>query len=333
MLIVHDAWLSRDLPRRVVATIGNFDGVHRGHLRILEEVQTRAERLGLTSAVVTFEPHPLEVLHPETAPSRITTSAQRLELFENAGVNAVLVIDFNPEFALTTAGEFISRMLVDRLSVREVLVGSGFVFGHHREGDLTLLERKGRELGFNASGVDEVTWRGEAISSSRIRRAIFDGRSEEAMEMLGRPFTVTGFISRGDRMGKRIGWPTINITPDHDLLPADGVYTCRVRFPSFPATFDCVTNIGTRPTVYENYRRVVESHILDFRSEVYGEPVRLSFYKRLREEMIFPTVMDLSAQIGRDVEATREYFALRRRLDNGTTAAPRALQSAERDDP
>lgn len=332
MLIVHDAWLSRDLPRQVVATIGNFDGIHRGHQRILAEVRGRSSALDLSSAVVTFEPHPLEVLHPESAPSRITTLAQKIELFESAGMDAVLVIEFTSDFARTSAASFVSDLLAERMKVNELHVGSSFVFGHEREGDLALLQRKGQELGFTARGVEEITWRGEAISSSRIRSAILAGQTEDAMEMLGRPFTVTGVIARGDRMGKRIGWPTINLTPDHDLLPADGVYTCRVSFPSFPATFDCVTNIGTRPTVYENYRRVVESHILDFRSDVYGEPVKLAFYKRLREEMIFPSVMDLSAQIGRDVEATREFFALRRRLDSGSSPLEKALQGAERDD-
>jgi riboflavin kinase/FMN adenylyltransferase len=136
----------------------------------------------------------------------------------------------------------------------------------------------------------------------------------EAAEMLGRPYSLAGVIARGDRMGQKLGWPTINLMSDNKLLPADGVYASRVFFPSYPATFDCVTNIGTRPTVYENYQRVVESHILDFKANVYGQRIELGFYKRLREERIFPTVMDLSAQIGRDVEATREYF-FRRRLE------------------
>jgi len=144
--------------------------------------------------------------------------------------------------------------------------------------------------------------------------------------MLGRPFAIEGLVARGDRMGKRLGWPTVNLAPHNELLPADGVYACRVFFPSFPATFDCVTNIGTRPTLYENYQRVVESHVLDFRADVYGERVELSFYKRLREERVFPSVMDLSAQIGRDVQATREYFEVRRRLENQAAVA-------ERDDP
>ena len=137
--------------------------------------------------------------------------------------------------------------------------------------------------------------------------------------MLGRPYAIAGVIARGDRMGKRLGWPTINLVPENELLPADGVYAGQVFFQSFPATFECAINIGTRPTVYENYQRVVESHILDFKSDVYGERVELRFWKQLREERIFPTVMDLSSQIGRDVESTREFFA-RRRAEQG--AAP-----------
>jgi riboflavin kinase/FMN adenylyltransferase len=140
------------------------------------------------------------------------------------------------------------------------------------------------------------------------------------MDMLGRPYSISGVIARGDRMGQKLGWPTINLVPENKLLPLDGVYASRVFFPKFPAAFDCVTNIGTRPTVYENYQRVVESHILEFKQNVYGERVELSFHKRLREERIFPTVMDLSAQIGRDVEATREYFS-RKRMEQEVPAA------------
>jgi riboflavin kinase/FMN adenylyltransferase len=170
----------------------------------------------------------------------------------------------------------------------------------------------GESFGFAAFGVEEVLHQGERISSTRIRKAIAEGKVTEAADMLDRPYAISGLIARGDRMGQRLGWPTINLVPENKLLPADGVYAGRVHFPSFPATFDCVTNIGTRPTVYENYQRVVESHILDFKADVYGERVEVSFYKRLRDERIFPTVMDLSAQIRRDVEATREYFVHRR---------------------
>jgi riboflavin kinase/FMN adenylyltransferase len=314
MLVVQDASDNSDLPQGGVVAIGNFDGVHRGQHAILDRVTGRASELRATPMVVTFDPHPLAVLRPDEAPLPITTPQQKETLLAAAGIAVVLVVRFSRDFARTAARQFVRDFLWERLVVREVYVGESFTFGHRREGNLELLRSLGQELGFGACGVPEVMLRGERISSTRIRRAIVEGRVDAAAEMLGRPFCVTGKVMRGDRMGQRLGWPTINVATDHRLLPADGVYASRVLLPSVPATFDCATNIGTRPTVYENYQRVVESHILDFKSDVYGQRVELGFYKRLREERIFPTVMDLSAQIGRDVEATREYFS-RRRLE------------------
>ncbi|HEV8582241.1 MAG TPA: bifunctional riboflavin kinase/FAD synthetase [Thermoanaerobaculia bacterium] len=314
MHVVQDAYNSSDLPRGGVGTIGNFDGVHRGQRAILERVVARAGELGVPAVVVTFDPHPMAVLAPERAPVPLTTPRQKEKLLEEAGIAAMLVIRFTPEFSRVPARAFVRDFLCERLGFEEIYVGSSFVFGHQREGNLALLREMGEELGFAVAGVDEVVHAGERISSTRIRRAVADGNVAEAAEMLGRPYALEGTIARGDRMGQRLGWPTINVVSENKLLPADGVYASRVFFPSYPATFDCVTNIGTRPTVYENYQRVVESHILDFKSDVYGQRVELHFYKRLREERIFPTVMDLSAQIGRDVETTREYF-VRRRLE------------------
>ncbi|HMB52366.1 MAG TPA: bifunctional riboflavin kinase/FAD synthetase [Thermoanaerobaculia bacterium] len=317
MLVVHDAFNSTDLPRGGVATIGNFDGLHRGQRGVIERVQERAEALGTSSLVITFEPHPVAVLRPESTPPRLTTPEQKEKLLEEAGVDVTLVVRFTPEFARTTARDFVSGFLCQRLGLAEVHVGASFVFGHQREGDLTLLEEVGGDCGFAAHAVEPLRWSGERISSTRIRKALAEGRVDDAEEMLGRAYSVAGTVARGDRMGQKIGWPTINVAPgsEEQLIPLSGVYATRVHLPSYPATFDSVTNIGTRPTVYENYRRVVESHVLDFNADVYGERVAVSFYRRLREEKIFPTVMDLSAQIGRDVEATREYFATRRRLE------------------
>jgi riboflavin kinase/FMN adenylyltransferase len=314
MHVVQDAFNSSDLPRSGVGTIGNFDGVHRGQRAILDRVVARAGELGLPAIVVTFDPHPLVVLSPERAPVPLTTPRQKEKLLEEAGIDAVLAIRFTPELARVPARAFVRDFLHERLDLEEIYVGETFVFGHRREGNVELLRQMGEELGYAVGGVDEVVHAGERISSTRIRRAVADGNVTEAAEMLGRPYTLEGSIARGDRMGQRLGWPTINVVPENKLIPADGVYACRVFLSSYPATFDCATNIGTRPTVYENYQRVVESHILDFKADIYGQRAELQFYKRLREERIFPTVMDLSAQIGRDVEATREYFA-RRRLE------------------
>ncbi len=320
MIVVQDAFNASDIPRGGVGTIGNFDGVHRGQRASLDLVVARARELGVPSVVVTFEPHPVAVLRPDQAPTLLTTLVQKEKLLEEAGISAVLVIRFNLELAKLPARRFVREFLHEKLDLKEVYVGASFMFGQGREGDFAMLQEMGESLGFQAFGLDEVAFGGERISSSRIRRAVAEGKVSEAMEMLGRPYSISGVIARGDRMGKRLGWPTINLAPENRLLPLDGVYASRVCFPTFPATFDSVTNVGTRPTVYENYQRVVESHILDFKSDVYGERVELFFHKRLREERIFPTVMDLSAQIGRDVEAARELFS-RRRLEQEDTAA------------
>ncbi|MCB1033005.1 MAG: bifunctional riboflavin kinase/FAD synthetase [Acidobacteria bacterium] len=314
MLVVQDAFSSSDLPRGGIGTIGNFDGVHTGQRKVIDTVVARARETGLTSMVVTFHPHPLAVLRPHEAPPAITTLEQKEKLLEEAGVEALLVVTFTEEFSRNPAEVFVRNFLHKGLDLREIYIGASFHFGHGREGNVDLLSRLGEELGFQAVGVPEVARAGERVSSTRIRRAIGEGRVEAAQEMLGRPYSITGVVTRGDRMGKRLGWPTINLTPENELLPADGVYACRAHFPSFPATFDCATNIGTRPTVYENYQRVVEAHVLDFATDVYGERVELEFHRRLREERIFPTVMDLSAQIRLDVEATREFFNVQRGL-------------------
>lgn len=312
MLVIHDAYHASDLPEGGIGTVGNFDGVHRGQQAILQMVVGRARETGLQSVVITFDPHPLKVLRPEQAPRQITTLEQRERLLDEMGVEVLLVIHFTPEFSRTPARIFVRDYVHRRLGLQEIYVGSSFVFGHQREGDLSLLREMGASFGFAAFGMEEVLYQGRPISSTRIRQAIAEGRIEEANEMLGRPFSVTGVIVRGDRMGRQLGWPTINLMPDNELIPADGVYAGRARFPSFSGMFDCVTNIGTRPTLYENYQRVVESYILDFSADVYGERVELAFHRRLREERIFPNVMELSAQIGRDVEAAREYFAAQR---------------------
>ncbi len=314
MDVIHDALHNADLPYGGIATIGNYDGIHRGQLAVIDRVVERARDEGVQSVVITFEPHPVSVLRPEVAPVLLTPGTQRQKLLEDAGVDVLLIVHFNRDFAQTEPADFVRNFLHGALRARAIYVGENFAFGKARQGNLALLKRLGEELGFEAHGVEEVVLLGEVISSTRIRGAVRDGKIEQVMELLGRPYSLHGSVAFGDRMGARLGWPTINLISDNELTPCDGVYTGRVHLPSIPGTFDCVTNVGTRPTVYENHQRVVESHILGFNTNVYGERVEIRFYKRLREEKIFSTVMDLSAQIGRDVEATREYFTARRRL-------------------
>ncbi len=315
MEVIHDALHHADVPYGAIATIGNYDGIHRGQLAVIGPTVERARAEGVQSAVITFDPHPVSVLRPEVAPALLTPGKQREELLAAAGVDVMLVVRFDHDFAATSADEFARRFLHEELRVQAIYVGESFMFGRDRSGNVERLQQLGAELGFEAIGVEEVYCEGEPVSSTRIRQAIEDGKVELAMELLGRSYSLRGTIARGDRMGARLGWPTINLLAENEHVPCNGVYTGRVHLPSFPGTFDCVTNVGNRPTVYENHQRVVESHILGFSADIYGEPAEIHFYKRLREEMIFSTVMDLSAQIGRDVEATREYFTARRRLE------------------
>jgi riboflavin kinase / FMN adenylyltransferase len=324
MLVIRDAWDSGDLPRHAVVTIGNYDGIHRGQRAVIDRVVARARELQAPSALVTFDPHPLAVLRPREAPARLTSAAQKERLVAEAGIDFLVVLTVDRELAARPAVEFARRFLAQALSVREVHVGSGFRFGRRREGDVALLASLGEKLGFVVSPVEEVAWEGERVSSTRIRALLVEGEVERAHAMLGRAYELEGEVLRGDRMGHKLGWPTINLRVADSVVPRDGVYATQARLPGFPAPFDAATNVGTRPTVYENYHQVVESHILDFAGDVYGQRVGLAFHRRLREERIFPSIMDLSAQIGRDVEATREYFAALRRREEGalTPQAP-----------
>ena len=311
MHVVRDPFRSSDLPREGVVTIGNFDGVHRGHRRILESVVSRARAADRPSVAITFEPHPLAVLRPDHAPPRLQTLRQKEEAIEAIGVEWLLVVPFTRDFSLTEPEDFARGFLADRLRVREVVLGAHFAFGRGKRGDLALLQRLGPECGFVAEGVEEVMVGGEPVSSTRIRKALAGGDIALARELLGRDYEVDGIVARGERVGRKIGYPTINLAPENELFPADGVYVTRIEIRSFERRFDSVTNIGRRPTVYEDFATTIETYVLDFNSNVYGERVRLFFLERLREERKFASVMALTEQIGRDIETTREFFRSR----------------------
>jgi riboflavin kinase / FMN adenylyltransferase len=310
--VVRDPLRTTDLPRGGIATIGNFDGVHLGHRRILERVAARARETGRPSVALTFEPHPLSVLRPDRAPRRLQTLRQKEEAIEEIGVENLLVIPFTRDFSLMEPEEFVRSILFARLGVSEIFLGSHFAFGRGKRGDIALLQRMGAESGFVASSVEEVFFEGEPVSSTRIRGAIERGDVVRANGMLGRAYEIDGLVARGDRVGRKIGYPTINLEPENELHPADGVYVTQIHIRSFDRRFDCVTNIGRRPTVYEDYATVIETFVLDFSANVYGEHVRLFFFDRLREERRFPSVTALSDQIGRDIEETRKFFEARR---------------------
>ncbi len=308
MIVIRDPLKPVDLPKGGVVTVGNFDGVHRGHQEMLGDVVRRAKALSAPSVVVTFDPHPLKVLRPEEAPKMLQTLRQKEEAVEACGVEALVIVPFTRDFSLTPAETFVRELLIRRLAARELHVGERFTFGRDKGGNFELLRRLGAEAGMQVVGLTDVVEDGAAISSTRIRGALEAGDVVLARKLLGRPYAMDGLVAKGDRMGRKIGFPTINLKPENELYPRDGVYLSTVYIDSFERTFGCVTNIGRRPTVYEDFATTIETYVLDFSSDVYGERIRLAFLGRLRDEKTFPSMLELTAQIRRDVEATRLHF-------------------------
>lgn len=306
--IAGSAALDEPLTRPIV-TIGNFDGVHLGHRAILETVVGRARDLDGVAVVYTFDPHPRKVLRPANAPGLLTTLDQKVELLEEAGVDVVVVEPFTPEFAHTQANEFIQHCLHERLRPVEVYVGYDFHFGRDREGSMRMLTEQGPRLGFSVTIIPEVTMDDGDVNSTRIRELLAEGRPERAARMLGRPFTVRGTVVRGDERGRILGFPTANLAPENEVLPASGVYAGHLHLldegnPSRNARLPAVMNVGRRPTFAGEATRA-EAHVLDFDGDLYGRRVEISFSLRLRSEQKFESVEALKQQIGEDVEQGR----------------------------
>jgi len=308
MLVLPDPLRQTDLPRGCIATIGNFDGLHVGHQTIIKGVVERARERGRPSAVITFHPHPLSVVAPDRAPKQILTLAQKEELIRELGVDALLIVPFSHEFSRWTADHFIEEFLVAALQAEEVRIGRDFCFGAGREGNLAKLTEAGTKFGFRVEGIDEVRIRGMRVSSSIIRDAISKGAMRSAALALGRTYFIDGTVATGRRLGRKIGFPTVNMDPFNELYPGGGVYITTSRFESFSPSFQSVTNIGVRPTLYENYATTIESHILDFDSNVYGDTVRLYFHELLRREHQFRSALELTNQIRQDIDRSRLYF-------------------------
>lgn len=309
MELVRDPSPWTELPQGGIVTIGNFDGVHRGHQQLLHRAVARAEELGVAAVAVTFWPHPEKVLRPGSGLRLLTTQKQRQQLLARTGLSLLVELTFTRQFAKTSAASFARGFLAERLQPREVHLGQNFRFGHGREGDVAFLAQLGQQLGFVVAGMEPIHDQQGPISSSRIRRVVAEGEVEQACALLGRFFFVDGRVWQGQRMGRRLGFPTLNLEPENELLPAHGVYVTATYIPSFSRLFAGVTNVGVRPTLYENHRLTVETHLLDFTADVYQEPVRLFFLKRLREEKRFSGVMELASQVRQDIASARAYFA------------------------
>lgn len=308
MEVLRDPLGNDDSPRGSVLSIGNFDSVHRGHQAVLSHVVKRAHALGVSALAMTFDPHPIKLLRPADAPRLLTTLDQRLALIARTGIETCLLVPFTHRVARMSAENFVRDVLVQRLAVHEVYIGKNFRFGADRIGDVELLTRMGDELGFQAASSPIVEHGGGVVSSTRVRQAVGEGKVEEAGGLLDRTVFIDGPVLEGKRLGRTLGFPTLNIEVENELKPDRGVYVTAVHIPSFDRTFPAVTNIGVRPTIYDNSLTTVESHLLDFTADVYRERVRLFFLQRLREERTFDSTTQLMTQIRLDVQTSRSYF-------------------------
>ena len=293
--------------RPTVVTLGVFDGLHIGHQLIMKTVVERARAAAAVPTVITFEPHPRAVLHPESAPPLLQTFDQKIEALGVLGIEQTIVVHFDKAFSQIRAEDFLREIVVDRLQAKEVYLGRGFAFGHNREGHIDLLKRVSKDLGFLADEVPEVQIHGERVSSSRIRELILQGRLNLARRMLGRPYGVQGRVVRGAARGQEIGFPTANINPKNRVIPHRGVYVTAILIDG--QWRQSVTNVGLRPTFGEATQSSIETHVLHWSDDLYGRTVRVRFLHRLRDEKKFSSIDELRSQIERDVVCAEDYFA------------------------
>jgi riboflavin kinase/FMN adenylyltransferase len=289
-----------------VVALGNFDGLHRGHMKIIDRVRRRAGERAGTPAAMTLDPHPPRVLRPDKAPPLLMTTAQKLEALGRAGMQGVAVVRFTRELSLWDPETFVRTVLVEWLHVAEVWVGANFLFGHDRAGTFSVLRSLGARYGFRAEKIDPVRYKDFVVSSTRIRRLVQEGRVDEAGALLGHHYFVDGAITRGAGRGRTIGFPTANLETVNDLLPPSGVYATTVTIDGL--VLPAITNIGVRPTFGDTDTIMVETHVFDFDRDLYGQTLRLSFVQRLRDERAFPDVDALKAQIEADCRSARRLF-------------------------
>lgn len=295
-----------DIQRPTVLTLGVFDGLHLGHQLIMRTVVERAKAVGAAPTVITFDPHPRAVLHPASAPPLLQTFDQKIEAFGVLGIEQTIVIRFTKEFSTIRAADFLRDVVTDRLHAKEVYLGKGFAFGYEREGNIELLKRLGSEFGFVAGEVPEVTLRDGRVSSSKIRQLLAAGQVNLARRMLGRPYGVEGRVERGSERGHELGFPTANLHPHNRVIPRHGVY---VTGTLIEGTWRrSVTNVGVRPTFGAEAEPSVETYVMNYDGDLYGDVVRVRFLYRLRDERKFRSIEELRAQIKRDVERANSYF-------------------------
>ncbi len=289
-----------------VLTIGNYDGLHLGHRRILERVKQRAREMDGTSMLMTFHPHPLQVLRPERELPFITPEEQKERVIAQMGIDVLFVVPFTAGFSHISPEAFVETILIEKLGIKGIVIGHDFRCGSQGKGDITLLEEMSRASGFFVEVVDAVTLDGERVASNRIRTLLKDGDVTQGAKMLGRPYVIAGTVVRAKGRGATIGFPTINLQTDYPLIPRNGVYVTEAEIDG--RWLGAVTNIGHNPTFENGMERSIETFILDFHGDLYDKRVKVRFMKRIRDEERFASVEELKACIAQDVEYARAYF-------------------------
>lgn len=308
----------RNLPPRALRqpcalTIGNFDGVHRGHRAILERVRDAATRLGLRACVLTFEPHPREFLAARQpgmqAPARIATLRDKLEALAELGIDATCVVHFNDRFSSQAPEQFVTHTLVEGLQTRWLMIGDDFRFGAQRRGDFKTLQHAGALHGFEVHGLPTVAEDGLRISSSAVRAALAEGDLGSAARLLGRPYSISGHVVHGRKLGRQLGFPTLNVRIPHGRPALAGIYVVSVHGLA-DRPLPAVASLGTRPAVESNGAPLLETHVLDWSGDAYGRRVRIEFHRKLRDEAHYDGLDALVAQINRDADQARAHFGL-----------------------
>ena len=289
-----------------VLALGNFDGLHRGHRKILERMRRVANERGADAIVMTFDPHPPRVVRPDKAPPLLMTKAQKLEALADTGVQGAAIVRFTPELSRWDPEAFVRIVLVDWLGVSEVWVGANFLFGHDRAGNFSMLRALGARYGFKAEKIDPVRYKDFVVSSTRVRRLVGEGRVDEAGALLGHQYFIDGLVVHGDHRGRAIGFPTANLCTENELVPPHGVYATTARIGA--VVRPSVTNIGTRPTVDASGRTTIETHVFNMDRDLYGMSMRIGFVQRMRDERAFESIDALRAQIDADCRRARVLF-------------------------
>lgn len=297
----------RDRHKGCVATIGNFDGVHLGHQSIINQLKNAAKLHGLPTVIVTFEPHPQEFFAPEKAPARLMRLREKLACLKQYGIDRVVCLRFDQALANLSAEDFIRKILVDKLGVRHLIVGDDFRFGKNRQGDIATLKEFAQQSGFEVEHTDTCMVNGRRVSSTWLRDLLAAGKMKEATELLGRPYTISGRVVHGDKRGRGLGYPTININLHRHQSPVAGIFAAKV-YGLKPEVVPAAVSVGSRP-VFEGRDVNLEAHLLDFDQEVYGAYVTIELLKQLRHEQMFDNIDDLKQQMNNDIAEIRKYFS------------------------